>query len=120
MARDICAQFKAIQNDLEQLRGQPPRASGIQAGRNVAAGIGELVLLSPPAAGQLVTIPAGAPELVNRTIRLAVVAGVLSPGVSVSVLGNAGTLNGADTLAITTLRLVELVCVGAKGWFFST
>jgi hypothetical protein len=120
MARDICAQFKAVQNDLADLRGQAPRTTGIQSGRNVAAGIGELVLLSPPADGQLVTVPAGSAELVDKRIRLAVVGGVLSPGVSVAVLGNGGTLNGNATLAITTLRLVELVCVGAKGWFFST
>jgi hypothetical protein len=118
--RDIVAQFKAVQNDLDQIRGVQANTPPLYTGRIVFAHAGELVRVSPPAEGQLIAIPAGSPENITQRIQIAVVAGVLSPGATVSIVGGKGTINGAATLALNSYRLVELISCGEPGWFFST
>jgi hypothetical protein len=84
--------------------------------------VGELVLLAPQSATvkQFVTIPAGSAQNITQRLSLAVVGGLLSPGVAVSIVGSKGTINGAVTLNLNSFRLVELVSCGPLGWFFST
>jgi microcystin-dependent protein len=120
--RDLIDQFKAIENDLAELRALNASVSGaatpILAVPSVAAKVGELLLLAPPADGTLVTIPQGSPENITKRITLAVVGGHLSPGVAVSIVGRKGTINGQQTLTLNSIRLVELVSIGAGGWVF--
>lgn len=119
--RDLIDQFKAVEHDLDELRARTGRASAtpVLTVASVAAKIGELMLLAPPATGTLVTLPQGSPENLTKRITIAVVGGILSPGVSVSIVGRRGTINGQQTLNLNSHRLVELVSVGAPGWFYS-
>ncbi len=118
--RAIVQQFRAIQNDLESLRGRPASATPVSSAKNVTATLGGLLLISPPADGMLVGLPQGRPELQGQTIKIAVVGGFLSPGATVSIIGNRGTINGQATLPLNSYRLVELTCVGELGWWYST
>lgn len=118
--RDIIDQFKAIEHNLDELRGRPTSSTPVLSVPNYAPKLGELVLLAPPAGGTLIVLPQGGPENVTKSIRLAVVGGILSPGVSVSIVGRKGTINGQQTLSLNSHRLVELVSCGAPGWFCST
>lgn len=116
--RPFLEQFKAIQNDLDANR---PRPSSVPfTGRSTTAQVGGLLLLSPPESGVLVGIPPGTPENITKTLRIAVVGGVLSPGATVSIVGGKGTINGQQTLILASFRLVELVSCGPLGWFYST
>lgn len=119
--RPLIEQFRAIQNDLDASRsaGTTLRVTPVLSGDHTAR-VGELVLCQPRAAGMRITVPAGSAQNVGRTIRLALIGGILTPGVTVSIVGNIGTLNGASTLNLNSHRLVELVSCGPPGWFFST
>ena len=118
--RAIIAQFRSVQNDLDQIRGVQPNALGVMTVPSYQAHVGELVLLSPPAGGTLITIPPSSSDNIGQTIRIAVVRGFLSPGATVSIIGRQGTINGQQTLPLASFRLVELVSCGEAGWFFST
>jgi hypothetical protein len=117
--RPIVEQFRSIQNDLDAVRGRQVSVTPILSVAQYAPRIGELVLLSPPTAGTLIALPQGSPQNVAATIRIAVVGGVLSPGVTVAIVGRKGTINGQQTLNLNSHRLVELVSCGAPGWFYS-
>lgn len=117
--RALIEQFRAIQTDLDDIRGPAASVTPIVATR-YSARVGELVLLAPPAAGQLVTIPAGNASNLGRALRIAVVAGLLSPGVTVSIVGGQGTINGLSVLNLNSYRLVELISVGPLGWWYSS
>lgn len=120
--RDLIDQFKAIENDLAELRARDASVSAaatpVLAVASVAAKVGELLLLAPPAGGTLVTLPQGSPENITKRITLAVVGGHLSPGAVVSIVGRKGTINGQQTLTLNSIRLVELVSIGDGGWVF--
>jgi hypothetical protein len=118
--RSLVAQFKAIENDLNGIRGVDANSPPVLSGPAYACHVGELVRISPPASGMLLTIPPGRPENISQTIRIAVIGGILSPGATVSIVGGQGTINGAATLALNSFRLVELISCGEPGWFFST
>jgi hypothetical protein len=118
--RSLVAQFKAIENDLNSIRGVDANSPPVITGAAYACHVGELVRISPPATGQLLTIPPGRAENISQTIRIAVVGGVLSPGATVSIVGGEGTINGQAALFLNSFRLVELVSCGEPGWFFST
>lgn len=118
--RGLIAQFKSIENDLNSVRGVQRNATPVLTVATYTAKPGELVLLTPPAGGTLVMIPPGSPDNITQSIRIAVVGGTLSPGVSVSIVGRKGTINGQQTLNLNAPRLVELISCGVPGWFFST
>lgn len=118
--RAIIAQFRSIENDLNSVRGVQTNVTPVLTVATYAAKPGELVLLTPPDGGTLVTIPEGSPENITQSIRIAVIGGTLSPGATVSIIGRKGTINGQETLALNSPRLVELVSCGRPGWFFST
>lgn len=118
--RGLLEQFKALQNDLDGVRGPPKSATPIISAPTYNARVGELVMLAPPAAGQFVTIPPGTAQNITQRLSLAVVGGLLSPGVTVSIVGGRGTINGAAALFLNSFRIVELVSCGPVGWFFST
>jgi hypothetical protein len=115
--RELIEQFRDIETNLDDLRGPGVSATPVLRVRSYAPKLGELVLLEPPPEGTLVMIPQGAPENITKSIRIAVVGGTLSPGVTVSIVGRKGTINGQQTLNLTSLCLAELVSVGARGWF---
>jgi hypothetical protein len=118
--RSIIAQFKSVQLDLDSLRGTPKNSVPAFGGHSYNAKVGDFVMLEPPADGTLVMIPQGNADNVTARIVLVLVGGFLSPGVSVSIVGRKGTINGQDTLFMNSPRLVELVSVGDRGWFYST
>lgn len=118
--RALIAQFKAIENDINGVRGVEANSPPVIEAAVYACHVGELVRLSPPAAGQQVTIPAGSAINISQSIRIAVVGGLLSPGVTVSIVGAKGTINGQQALFLNHYRLVELVSCGELGWFCST
>lgn len=119
--RQIIDQFKAIQNDLDALRGSGDPADPVYDGAGpITAVVGKLLLLSPPASGVLVMVPAGTPENITRRVFIAVIGGILSPGATVSIVGRKGTINGQQVLNLNSYRLVELVSCGPPGWFHST
>jgi hypothetical protein len=117
--RALVAQFRSIENDFATVRGTQKNVTPVLTQRAYAAKAGELVLLTPPVGGTLVTIPAASPENITQSIRIAVVGGTLSPGATVSIVGAQGTINGQQTLTLASHRLVELVSCGAPGWFYS-
>lgn len=117
--RPIIEQFRSVQSDLDAVRGRRVSVTPILSVPRYAPRIGELVLLSPPTGGTLVVLPQGSPDNVTTSIRIAVVGGILSPGVTVSIVGRKGTINGQQTLNLNSHRLVELVSCGAPGWFYS-
>jgi hypothetical protein len=120
--RALIEQFRSLQNDLDSVRGPPKSATPVINAPTYNARVGELVLLAPQSATvkQFVTIPAGSAQNITQRLSLAVVGGILSPGVAVSIVGNKGTINGAVTLNLNSFRLVELVSCGPLGWFFSS
>ncbi len=117
--RAIIAQFKAIQNDLDEIRGFE-RATTEVVATDCLVRVGQLLLIAPPAAGMRVGIPPATAQNLSQSLRIAVVGGILSPGATVSIVGGRGTVNGAATLALNSFRLVELVSCGEAGWFYST
>lgn len=117
--RDIIAQFKSVQLDLDSLRGTPRNSVPVFGQPSYSAKVGDFVLLEPPAGGTLVMIPQGNSDNTTARLVLVVVGGFLSPGVTVSIVGRRGTINGQQTLNLNSHRLVELVCVGERGWFYS-
>lgn len=117
--RSIIAQFKAVQNDLDEIRGAAATTTEIVS-RDCLVRVGQLLLIAPPAAGMLVGIPPATAQNISRSLRIAVVGGTLSPGATVSIVGGQGTINGLDTLPLNSFRLVELVSCGESGWFCST
>lgn len=118
--RDIIAQFRAVQNDLDNLRGVARNSVPVFGQPSYSAKVGDFVLLEPPAGGTLVMIPQGNADNTTARIVLVVVGGILSPGVTVAIVGRKGTINGQQTLNLNSPRLVELVCAGERGWFYST
>lgn len=118
--RAIVALFKAVQNDLDNIRGTAKNSVPVLTQPSYNAKIGDFVMLEPPTAGTLVMIPQGNADNITQRIVLVVVGGVLSPGVTVSIVGRKGTINGQQTVSLNSHRLVELVSCGDRGWFFST
>lgn len=119
LQRSVIDQFRAVQNDLDQVRGSVSSSTPF-VGRQVTATIGGLLLLAPPSTGVLVGIPPATALNITKRLQIAVVGGFLSPGATVSIIGGKGTINGAATLSLASYRLVELVSCGPVGWFYST
>lgn len=117
--RAIIQQFRAIQNDIDQVRGVASAVTDIIS-KDYIARIGELVLISPPTAGMKVGIPPATAQNIGKSLRIAVVGGTLSPGATVSIVGGVGTINGVATLSLNSFRLVELVSCGPVGYALST
>ncbi len=118
--RSIIAQFRSVENDLDAIRGTAKNSVPVLTQPTYAAKIGDFVLLEPPATGTLVMLPQGNADNITQRIVLVVVGGALSPGVTVSIVGRKGTINGQQTVSLNSHRLVELVSAGDRGWFFST
>lgn len=115
--RSIIEQFQAVESALNELQGvQKRNATPVLNVAQYAAHAGELVLLEGNAGGTLVTIPQGSPQNIEQSIRIALVGGVLSPGVSIGILGRKGTINGANTLVMTARGIVTLTSIGERGW----
>jgi len=114
--RELIEQFRDIESNLDELRSSGSATPMLRV-RTYAPKLGELVLLEPPPEGTLLMLPAGSPENISKTILVAVVGGVLSPGVTVSIVGRKGVINGAATMTLGSLCLVEFVSCGARGWF---
>jgi hypothetical protein len=115
--RAIVEQFQAVEAAINAVQGPQQRnATAVLNVAQYAAHAGELVLLEGNANGTLVTIPQGSSQNIEQSIRIALVGGVLSPGVSIGILGRKGTINGADTLAMTARGIVTLTSVGERGW----
>jgi hypothetical protein len=117
--RDIIEQFRSVEQNLDELRGSSLSVSPVLTQSSVAARTGQLLLIAPPSGGTLITIPQGSPQNITQRILIAVVGGVLSPGVTVAIVGRKGTINGQRTLNLNSHRLVELVSCGPPGWFYS-
>jgi hypothetical protein len=115
--RAIVEQFQAVEAAINEVQGPQQRnATPVLNVAQYAAHAGELVLLEGNAGGTLVTIPAGSPQNIEQSIRIALVGGVLSPGVSVGIIGRKGTINGANTLVLAARGIVTLTSVGERGW----
>lgn len=115
--RALIEQFRAIQTSLEDIRG--PRSSSTEVKtRDCIAQVGQLLLVAPPVTtGMKIGLPPGTAQNIDQRLRIAVVAGTLSPGATVSIIGGQGTINGQAFLYLNTYRLVELVSCGPIGWF---
>lgn len=114
--REIIAQFRAIEHALDEVQGIERNATPVLNVLSYQAKAGELVLLEGRAGGTLVTIPPGSSFNIEQTIRVALVGGVLSPGVTISIVGRVGTIDGAATFTLASRMLVELTSVGERGW----
>jgi hypothetical protein len=113
--RALIEQFRAIEVNLTDLRGPFPATTAVLA-RDCDVRVGELLLIAPPAGGMLVGIPPGNSSNLSKSVRIAVVGGILSPGATVSVVGSQGTINGAATLSLTTLGITEITSTGDGNW----
>lgn len=118
--RPIIEQFRSLQANVDNAQGVERNTPPVFEGSNIQARVGQLIRLSPPAGGTLVMIPPGDATNITQSIWIAVVAGILSPGATVSIVGRKGTINGQQTLPLNTYRLVELKSCGELGWFYST
>jgi hypothetical protein len=114
--RAIIEQFRQVQSVLDTLQGVERNATPVLNTPGYLAKPGELVLVEGIAGGTLVTIPAGSSANIEQTIRVALVGGVLSPGVTIAIVGRQGTISGAQTVTMTSLGMVELTSVGSRGW----
>ncbi len=115
--RQIVEQFQAVEAAINELQGPQQRnATAVLNVAQYAAHAGELVLLEGNAGGTLVTIPQGSPQNIEQSIRVALVGGLLSPGISIGIIGRKGTINGVNTLTMTARGIVELTSVGDRGW----
>ena len=114
--RALIEQFQAVEAALTEIQGVQRNATPVLNVPAYMAKAGELVLLEGRAGGTLVTIPAGSSFNVEQTIRIGLVRGVLTPGVTIAIVGRAGTINGAQTVTMTARGLVELTSVGTDGW----
>jgi hypothetical protein len=103
--RTILAKFRELQSDLEALRARP-RITTVQR-TDYTARVGELVRCSPPGAGMAVLLPAARAE--NASGRVLLV--IETPG-TVRVSAVQSLVNGARSIEITALGLVELVSNG--------
>jgi hypothetical protein len=113
--RAIVEQFRSIQADLDDIRG-PQRSTTAVTASDCLVRVGELLLAAPPAGGMNIGIPPATQQNISRTLRIAVVGGVLSPGATVSIIGGKGTINGTPTLTLTSRGMTELTSVGDSGW----
>lgn len=115
--RALIEQFRSIQSDLDDIRGPLSSSTEVKT-KDCVAQIGQLLLVAP-AVGKLMKIglPPGTAQNIDRRLRIAVVAGTLSPGAAVSIIGGQGTINGQEILYLNSYRLVELVSCGPIGWF---
>jgi hypothetical protein len=113
--RALIEQFRAIQSDLDDVRGPLASATPVVSA-DCTVKVGQFLMIAPPAAGMLVGIPAGNAQNISRSLRIAVVGGTLSPGAAVTIIGGQGTINGQAVLYLNSFRLVELVSCGALGW----
>lgn len=117
--RAIIEQFRAVQTDLDAIRGAASSTTEIVS-KDTIVRVGQLLLIAPPAAGMRVGVPPATAQNISQSVRIALVGGTLSPGATVSIIGGKGTINGQQTLNLNSHRLVELVSVGESGWFYST
>lgn len=113
--RSIIEQFRQIQAVLDQLQGPQRSASPALNAASYAAKPGELVLVEGIAGGTLVMLPQGSPANIEQKIRVVLVGGVLSPGVTIAIAGS-GTIDGSPTATMTARGLIELTSVGERGW----
>lgn len=114
--RAIIEQFRAIEASLNRVQVVQRNATPVLNVPAYMAKPGELVLLEGNATGTLVTLPPGSPQNIEQTIRVALVGGVLSPGVTIAIVGRKGTIDGTPTKTMTTRSIVELTSVGERGW----
>lgn len=114
--RAIIDKFRQIEAALTGVQVVQRNATAVMNVPAYMAKPGELVLLEGNATGTLVTIPPGSSANVEQTIRIALVGGVLSPGVTIAIIGRKGTIDGAATFVMTQRMLVELTSVGERGW----
>lgn len=117
--RGIIEQFRRLENDLDEVRGAGKNAVFVLGKESYQAKLEDFAVIEAPAGGTLVTIPQGNADNITKVIRIALVGGILSPGVTVSIVGRKGTINGQDFLTLASPRLVELFSVGERGWFYS-
>lgn len=114
--RALIESFRQIEASLADVQVIQRNATAVLNVAGYLAKPGELLLLEGRAGGTLVTIPPGSPQNVEQRIRVGLVRGVLSPGVTIAIIGRRGTINGAQTVTMTTRGLVELTSVGEDGW----
>ncbi len=114
--RAIIEQFRAVEAALDEVQGIERSSRPVIQAPSYQARAGELVLIEGRTGGTLVTIPAGSSANVEQKIRVALVGGVLSPGVTIAIVGRIGTINGVATLTMTARGIVELTSVGERGW----
>lgn len=114
--RAIIEQFRAVEQALDKVQGVERNATAVLNVASYMAKPGELVLLEGRAGGTLITIPPGSTQNIEQSIRVALVGGVLSPGVTIAIIGRKGTIDGAATFVMTERMLVELTSVGERGW----
>lgn len=114
--RAIIEQFRAVEQALDVAQGVQRNATPVMNTASYFAKPGELVLLEGRAGGTLITIPPGSSQNIEQSIRVALVGGVLSPGVTIAIIGRKGTINGSATLVMTTRGIAELTSVGDRGW----
>jgi len=114
--RVIIEAFRGIQQTLDTLQVVQRNSRPVVQAAAYQARAGELVLIEGRTGGTLVTIPQGSSANVEQKIRIALIGGVLSPGVTIAIVQRMGTINGNATLTLTTRGIVELTSVGDRGW----
>lgn len=112
--RAITGQFKEIQAVFDRLDVPADVVTEIKEG-NYSAHAGELVRVTPPAAGVLISLPPGTDANDSERVRIAIENVTSGGSVTVSVIGHQ-PINGADTLVLTTVGLTEIVSLGPTGW----
>lgn len=112
--RAITAQFRDIQAVLDRLDTPADVVTELKAS-DYTAHTGELVRVTPPAAGVRISLPPGTDANDSERVRIAVESVASGGSVTVSVIGHQ-PINGAATMVITTVGLTEVVSLGPSGW----
>lgn len=112
--RALLEQFDAFSKALEPLQRFP---ESTPERRRIAtqARVGELVRVTPPAAGLPLQLPQGNEQNKGQAIRVSVGSVASGGSVSVTVIG-AQTIDGASSVELLTPGLTEFRSLGSEGW----
>lgn len=115
-ARSIIEQFRAVGAELTALGIPAETVSELVAVDRVAE-VGELIRCCPPAGDMAILLPPAGGQNKGDSIRLMVESVASGGAVNVAVVGGQ-LMNGAATLAITSVGLTEFTSLGPSGWGF--
>lgn len=112
--RALLAALSSIQNDLQAL-SEATSVTPMQV-TDFNAAIGDIALVTPPAASMKAVLPEGNSTNQGQRIAIAVISVASTGTVIVSVAGGAQKVDGALTKTLSTVGIVEFVSLGAVGW----